>query len=174
LIIFTGRTTSLIKTSAQILKIKKYTVKINKPSHKRKEEQNMKNKYLFDANKETLLKNTELNVPEAKKIPENQLHTYSEALTMYQKIMNQRKDTAEYKKMLNEFIMNLYETKDNPDLHPEIKKMYRKLYHAIAYQEDGIIKMNDSADVIKQIYNDLATIFEYTEEQAEALKERLA
>lgn len=78
------------------------------------------------------------------------------------------------KKMLNEFIMNLYETKDNPDLHPEIKKMYRKLYHAIAYQEDGIIKMNDSAEVIKQIYSDLATIFGYTEEQAEALKERLA
>lgn len=134
----------------------------------------MKNKYLFDANKEELLKNTELNVAEAKKIPESQLHTYSEALTMYQKIMDQRKDTAEYKKMLNEFIMNLYETKDNPDLHPEVKKMYRKLYHAIAYQEDGIIKMNGSADVIKQIYSDLATIFGYTEEQAEALKERLA
>lgn len=49
----------------------------------------MKNKYLFDENKETLLKNTELNVSEAKKIPENQLNTYSEALTMYQKIMDQ-------------------------------------------------------------------------------------
>lgn len=134
----------------------------------------MKNKYLFDANKEELLKNTELNVSEAKKIPESQINTYSEALTMYQKIMDQRNDTAEYKKMLNEFIMNLYETKDNPNLHPEVKKMYRKLYHAIAYQEDGIIKMNDSADVIKQIYSDLATIFGYTEEQAEALKERLA
>lgn len=133
----------------------------------------MKNKYLFDQSKETLLKNTELNVPEAKKIPEDQLHTYSEALTMYQKIMNERKDTAEYEKMLNEFIMNLYATKDNPDLHQEVKKMYRKLYHAIAYQEDGIIKMNDSADVIRQIYSDLATIFGYTEEQAEALKERL-
>ena len=120
------------------------------------------------------MKNTELNTAEAKKIPESQLHTYSEALTMYQKIMDQRKDTAEYEKMLNEFIMNLYETKDNSDLHPEIKKMYRKLYHAIAYQEDGIIKMNDSADVIRQIYSDLATIFGYTEEQAEALKERLA
>lgn len=134
----------------------------------------MKNKYLFDANKEELLKNTELNVSEAKKIPESQINTYSEALTMYQKIMDQRNDTAEYKKMLNEFIMNLYETKDNPNLHPEVKKMYRKLYHAIAYQEDGIIKMNDSADVIKQIYSDLATIFGYTEEQTEALKERLA
>lgn len=120
----------------------------------------MKNKYLFDANKETLLKNTELNT--------------AEALTMYQKIMDQRKDTAEYEKMLNEFIMNLYETKDNSDLHPEIKKMYRKLYHAVAYQEDGIIKMNDSAEVIKQIYSDLATIFGYTETEAEALKERLA
>ena len=134
----------------------------------------MKNKYLFDENKETLLKNTELNVSEAKKVPENQLNTYSEALTMYQKIMDQRKNTAEYEKLLNEFIMNLYETKDNSDLHPEIKKMYRKLYHAVAYQEDGIIKMNDSAEVIKQIYSDLATIFGYTEEQAEALKERLA
>lgn len=134
----------------------------------------MKNKYLFDANKETLLKNTELNTAEAKKIPKPQINTYSEALTMYQKIMDQRNDTAEYKKMLNEFIINLYETKDNPDLHPEVKKMYRKLYHAIAYQEDGIIKMNDSADVIKQIYSDLAAIFGYTEEQAEALKERLA
>lgn len=134
----------------------------------------MKNKYLFDQSKETLLKNTELNVPEAKKIPESQLHTYSEALTMYQKIMDDRKDTAAYEKMLNEFIMNLYATKDNPDLHPEVKKMYRKLYHAIAYQEDGIIKMNDSAEVIRQIYSDLATIFGYTEEQAEALKERLA
>lgn len=134
----------------------------------------MKNKYLFDQNKEELLKNTELNVSEAKKIPESQINTYSEALTMYQKIMNERKDTAEYKKMLNEFIMNLYETKDTPDLHPEVKKMYRKLYHAIAYQEDGIIKMNDSADVIKQIYSDLATIFGYTETEAEALKERLA
>ena len=134
----------------------------------------MKNKYLFDENKETLLKNTELNVSEAKKIPENQLNTYSEALTMYQKIMDQRQNTADYEKLLNEFIMNLYETKDNSDLHPEIKKMYRKLYHAVAYQEDGIIKMNDSAEVIKQIYSDLATIFGYTEEQAEALKERLA
>lgn len=145
-----------------------------KEKHKRKEEIPMKNKYLFDTNKEELLKNTELNVPEAKKIPESQINTYSEALTMYQKIMDQRKDTEEYEKMLNEFIMNLYTTKDNPDLHPEIKKMYRKLYHAIAYQEDGVIKMNDSADVIKQIYNDLATIFGYTEEQAEALKRRLA
>ena len=134
----------------------------------------MKNKYLFDANKEELLKNTELNVAEAKKIPESQINTYSEALTMYQKIMDQRKDTAEYEKMLNEFIMNLYETKDNSDLHPEIKKMYRKLYHAVAYQEDGVIKMNDSAEVIRQIYSDLATIFGYTEEQAEALKRRLA
>lgn len=157
--------------SAPTLKIKKYTVKINQ---ERKEETHMKNKYLFDQNKETLLKNTELNVSEAKKIPESQLHTYSEALTMYQKIMDDRKDTAAYEKMLNEFIMNLYATKDNPDLHPEVKKMYRKLYHAIAYQEDGIIKMNDSAEVIKQIYSDLATIFGYTEEQAEALKERLA
>lgn len=134
----------------------------------------MNNKYLFDQNKETLLKNTELDVPEAKKIPKSQINTYSEALTMYQKIMDQRKDTAEYEKMLNEFIMNLYETKDNPDLHPEVKKMYRKLYHAIAYQEDGVIKMNDSADVIKQIYSDLAAIFGYTAEQAEELKERLA
>ncbi len=134
----------------------------------------MKNKYLFDQSKEELLKNTELDISEAKKIPESQINTYSEALTMYQKIMDQRNDTAEYKKMLNEFIMNLYETKDNPDLHAEVKKMYRKLYHAIAYQEDGIIKMNDSAEVIKQIYSDLATIFGYTEEQAEALKERLA
>lgn len=98
----------------------------------------MKNKYLFDENKETLLKNTELNVSEAKKIPENQLNTYSEALTMYQKIMDQRKNTAEYEKLLNEFIMNLYETKDNSDLHPEIKKMYRKLYHAVAYQRNYI------------------------------------
>lgn len=162
------------KRVCSTLKIKKYTVKINKPSHKRKEEQNMKNKYLFDANKETLLKNTELDIAEAKKIPESQLHTYSEALTMYQKIMNQRKDTAEYEKMLNEFIVNLYTTKDKPDLHPEIKKMYRKLYHAIAYQNDGVIKMNDSADVIKQIYSDLATIFGYTEAEAEALKRRLA
>ena len=88
--------------------------------------------------------------------------------------MNQRKDTAEYEKMLNEFIVNLYTTKDKPDLHPEIKKMYRKLYHAIAYQNDGVIKMNDSADVIKQIYSDLATIFGYTEAEAEALKRRLA
>lgn len=134
----------------------------------------MKNKYLFDQNKEELLKNTELNVPEAKKIPKSQINTYSEALTMYQKIMNERKDTAAYEKMLNEFIMNLYATKDNPDLHAEIKKMYRKLYHAIAYENDGIIKMNDSAEVIRQIYSDLATIFGYTEEQAEALKERLA
>ena len=38
----------------------------------------MKNKYLFDANKETLLKNTELNTAEAKKIPESQLHTYTQ------------------------------------------------------------------------------------------------
>lgn len=134
----------------------------------------MKNKYLFDQSKEELLKNTELDISEAKKIPESQINTYSEALTMYQKIMDQRKNTAEYEKLLNEFIMNLYETKDNSDLHPEIKKMYRKLYHAVAYQEDGIIKMNDSAEVIKQIYSDLATIFGYTEEQAEALKERLA
>lgn len=154
------------------IKIKNYTVNINKPNQEKRNKP-MKNKYLFDQSKETLLKNTELNVPEAKKIPEDQLHTYSEALTMYQKIMNERKDTAEYEKMLNEFIMNLYATKDNPDLHPEVKKMYRKLYHAIAYQEDGIIKMNDSADVIRQIYSDLATIFGYTEEQAEALKERL-
>lgn len=159
--------------SAQILKIKKYTVEINKPNQEKRNKP-MKNKYLFDQSKETLLKNTELNVPEAKKIPKSQINTYSEALTMYQKIMDDRKDTAAYEKMLNEFIMNLYATKDNPDLHPEIKKMYRKLYHAIAYQEDGIIKMNDSAEVIKQIYSDLATIFGYTEEQAEALKERLA
>lgn len=134
----------------------------------------MNNKYSFDTNKETLLKNTELNVSEAKKIPKSQINTYSEALTMYQKIMDQRKNTAEYEKLLNEFVMNLYETKDNPNLHPEVKKMYRKLYHAIAYQEDGIIKMNDSADVIRQIYSDLAAIFGYTEEQAEALKRRLA
>lgn len=155
------------------LKFKKYTIKINQ-TIKEKRNNTMKNKYLFDQNKEELLKNTELNVSEAKKIPKSQINTYSEALTMYQKIMNQRKDTAEYEKMLNEFVMNLYETKDNPDLHPEVKKMYRKLYHAIAYQEDGVIKMNDSAEVIKQIYSDLAAIFGYTEAEAEALKERLA
>lgn len=131
-------------------------------------------KYLFDRDKNELLKNNELNATEANKIPKDQLDTYSEALTMYQKIMDQRKDTAEYEKLLNEFIINLFNTNDNPDLHPEIKKMYRKLYHAIAYQQEGISKINDSADVIRQIYNDLATIFGYTAEQAEALKRRLA
>lgn len=127
-------------------------------------------KYLFDKDKNELLKNTELNIAEAKEIPESQLNTYSEALTMYQKIMDQRKDTAEYKKLINGFIINLFETKDNPDLHPEIKKMYRKLYHAIAYQQEGISKMNDSAEVIKKIYSDLATIVGYTAEQTEALE----
>ena len=60
----------------------------------------MKNKYLFDQSKEELLKNTELDISEAKKIPESQINTYSEALTMYQKIMDQRNDTAEYKNCL--------------------------------------------------------------------------
>ena len=36
----------------------------------------MKNKYLFDENKETLLKNTELNVSEAKKIPDRPEHCF--------------------------------------------------------------------------------------------------
>lgn len=49
------------------IKIKNYTVNINKLNHKRKEEIPMKNKYLFDQSKETLLKNTELNVAEALK-----------------------------------------------------------------------------------------------------------
>lgn len=131
-------------------------------------------KYLFDRDKNELLKNNELNATEANKIPKDQLDTYSDALTMYQKIMDQRQDTAEYQQLINGFIINLFETKDNPELHPEIKKMYRKLYHAIAYQQEGISKMNDSAEVIRQICNDLATIVGYTAEQAEALKERLA
>lgn len=122
-------------------------------------------KYLFDKDKNELLKNTELNATEANKIPKDQLNTYSDALTMYHKIMNQRQDTAEYRKLINGFIINLFETKDNPDLHPEVKKMYRKLYHAIAYQQEGISKMNDSAEVIRQICNDLATIVGHTAEQ---------
>lgn len=125
-----------------------------------KEKRNTMEKYLFDKTKNELLKNNELNASEANKIPKDQLNTYSDALTMYHKIMNQRQDTAEseYQELINGFIINLFETKDNPDLHPEIKKMYRKLYHAIAYQQDGLSKMNDSAEVIRQICNDLATI----------------
>ena len=135
----------------------------------------MKNKYLFDQNKEELLKNTELNVSEAKKIPPDQLSDYSNAVSECDEIMEERKkDESNYMERMKEFLQKLFATKDNDDLHPEIKKMYRKLYHAVAYQEDGIIKMNDSAEVIKQIYSDLATIFGYTETEAEALKERLA
>jgi Zn-dependent M32 family carboxypeptidase len=135
----------------------------------------MKNKYLFDQNKEELLKNTELNVSEAKKIPADQLSDYSNAVSECDEIMEERKkDESNYMERMKEFLQKLFATKDNDDLHPEIKKMYRKLYHAVAYQEDGIIKMNDSAEVIKQIYSDLATIFGYTETEAEALKERLA
>lgn len=135
----------------------------------------MKNKYLFDQNKEELLKNTELNVSEVKKIPADQLSDYSNAVSECDEIMEERKkDESNYMERMKEFLQKLFATKDNDDLHPEIKKMYRKLYHAVAYQEDGIIKMNDSAEVIKQIYSDLATIFGYTETEAEALKERLA
>ena len=47
----------------------------------------MKNKYLFDQNKEELLKNTELNVSEAKKIPADQLSDYSNAVSECDEIM---------------------------------------------------------------------------------------
>ena len=88
----------------------------------------MKNKYLFDQNKEELLKNTELNVSEAKKIPADQLSDYSNAVSECDEIMEERKkDESNYMERMKEFLQKLFATKDNDDLHPEIKKMYRKL-----------------------------------------------
>ena len=111
----------------------------------------MKNKYLFDQNKEELLKNTELNVSEAKKIPADQLSDYSNAVSECDEIMEERKkDESNYMERMKEFLQKLFATKDNDDLHPEIKKMYRKLYHAIAYKEDAINKMNESAEIMGQ------------------------
>jgi uncharacterized protein with ParB-like and HNH nuclease domain len=120
----------------------------------------MKNKYLFDANKETLLKNTELDIAEAKKIPADQLSDYSNAVSECDEIMEERKkDESNYMERMKEFLQKLFATKDNDDLHPEIKKMYRKLYHAIAYQEDAINKMNESAEIMGQICADLCVIY---------------
>lgn len=145
--------------SAQLLKLKKIHYK-NKPSHKRKEEIPMNNKYLFDQNKEILLKNTELDIAEAKKIPADQLSDYSNAVSECDEIMEERKkDESNYMERMKEFLQKLFATKDNPNLHPEIKKMYRKLYHAIAYQEDAINKMNDSAEIMGQICADLCVIY---------------
>lgn len=76
--------------SAQLLKIKKYTINIYKPNQERKEENPMKNKFLFDENKETLLKNTELNTAGAKKIPADQLSDYSNAVSECDEIMEER------------------------------------------------------------------------------------
>lgn len=49
----------------------------------------MNNKYLFDQNKEILLKNTELDIAEAKKIPADQLSDYSNAVSECDEIMGQ-------------------------------------------------------------------------------------
>lgn len=145
--------------SAQIIKIKKYIVNINKPNQE-KRNNTMKNKYLFDKNKETLLKNTELNTAEVKKIPADQLSDYSNAVSECDEIMEERKkDESNYMERMKEFLQKLFATKDNDDLHPEIKKMYRKLYHAIAYQEDAINKMNESAEIMGQICADLCVIY---------------
>lgn len=120
----------------------------------------MKNKYLFDQNKEELLKNTELNVSEAKKIPADQLSDYSNAVSECDEIMEERKkDESNYMERMKEFLQKLFATKDNDDLHPEIKKMYRKLYYAIAYKEDAINKMNESAEIMGQICADLCVIY---------------
>ena len=120
----------------------------------------MKNKYLFDENKETLLKNTELNIAEAKKIPADQLSDYSNSVSECDEIMEERKkDESNYMERMKEFLQKLFATKDNDDLHPEIKKMYRKLYHAIAYQEDAINKMTESAEIMGQICADLCVIY---------------
>lgn len=120
----------------------------------------MKNKYLFDQNKEELLKNTELNVSEAKKIPADQLSDYSNAVSECDEIMEERKkDESNYMERMKEFLQKLFATKDNDDLHPEIKKMYRKLYHAIAYKKDAINKMNESAEIMGQICADLCVIY---------------
>lgn len=120
----------------------------------------MKNKYLFDANKETLLKNTELDIAEAKKIPADQLSDYSNSVSECDEIMEERKkDESNYMERMKEFLQKLFATKDNGDLHSEIKKMYRKLYHAIAYQEDAINKMNESAEIMGQICADLCVIY---------------
>lgn len=66
----------------------------------------MKNKYLFDQNKEELLKNTELNVSEAKKIPADQLSDYSNAVSECDEIMEERKkDESNYMERMKEFLL---------------------------------------------------------------------
>lgn len=70
-----------------------------------------------------------------------------------------KKDESNYLRRINDFLQKLFATNDNPNLHPEIKKMYRKLYHAIAYQEDAINKMNESAEIMGQICADLCVIY---------------
>lgn len=69
----------------------------------------MKNKYLFDQNKEELLKNTELNVSEAKKIPADQLSDYSNAVSECDEIMEERKkDESNYMERMKEFLQKLF------------------------------------------------------------------
>lgn len=68
----------------------------------------MKNKYLFDENKETLLKNTELNIAEAKKIPADQLSDYSNSVSECDEIMEERKkDESNYMERMKEFLQKL-------------------------------------------------------------------
>ena len=66
----------------------------------------MKNKYLFDKNKEELLKNTELDIAEAKNIPADQLSDYSNSVSECDEIMEERKkDESNYMERMKEFLL---------------------------------------------------------------------
>ena len=123
---------------------------------------------IFEQNKKALLKNNEINLSKLQEIQTNELSDFCHAIEEYDKIITE-KDENKQSAMIHDFLITSFEKNNDETLHPEMLKLWRKLYHALCYRLEAMEKIEESTEVISQIIEDWASIMD-----AKALKERLA
>lgn len=118
-----------------------------------------KSKYIEDAS--LLLLQTEIDEEKCNTIPEHQLNDVIEYIEDLKdiKAMKQALGVQCGDDDLRHDLWNLKEkiskTKQDEALHPEISKMYKKLDHAIYYEEEAIIRKQESDMIFGNLFTDI-------------------
>lgn len=141
----------------------------NKPLHivnqktKEKGNQNMRNDpYIEDSR--LLLLQTEIDEEKSNTIPDHQLREFVEYIEDFKdlKEMQNRLGDELGIDYLRHDLWNLKEkinkTKQDETLHPEVAKLYKKLDHAIYYEEEAIIRKLESYAILGQLFTDIHCI----------------
>lgn len=114
---------------------------------------------VFEKNKNALLKNNEINVTKAKEVKENELSDFCHAIEEYDKIITE-KDENKQSAMIHDFLITSFDKNNDETLHPEMLKLWRKLYHALCYSLEAMEKIEESTEVISQIIEDWENVME--------------